>query len=89
MRLKDYEQFKTPLPCAGGDLSDINKMVRTDDGVLYIPFVLEDEINANTGAVVRRDWLDKLNLASPDRRRLVSALSGFKKPAERARPSYL
>jgi putative aldouronate transport system substrate-binding protein len=64
--LNDYEEHYPAFMQRMEELPEIKKMVRTDDGVLYnFPFVLEDAINANTGAVIRKDWLDQLNMDIP------------------------
>jgi len=47
---------------------DVKKMATTDDGTLYMfPFIREDKINCTFyGPIIRKDWLDKLNLNVPE-----------------------
>jgi putative aldouronate transport system substrate-binding protein len=49
------------------DNPDIAKMMKTDDGDLYVfPFVRgDDSLTVFRGPMLRKDWLDKLNLTMP------------------------
>jgi len=64
--LNDYtEYFPSLMSCLEKD-PELNKMIRTDEGTLYcFPFIGEKEMNGNTGAIIRQDWLDELNLDVP------------------------
>lgn len=46
---------------------DIEKTIKTDNGSIYgFPFIRGDEkLTVNYGAIMRKDWLDKLNLEPP------------------------
>ena len=47
---------------------DVNRRVQTDDGNYYVfPFIRGDEkLYTSAGLVIRRDWLEKLNLPIPE-----------------------
>lgn len=46
---------------------DIDKMSKTDDGSYYMfPWMMqEDETKVSYGTIIRKDWLDELNLSMP------------------------
>ncbi|MDP4181019.1 MAG: extracellular solute-binding protein [Bacillota bacterium] len=50
------------------DRPDMDKMVKTDDGHYYVfPFLRpDDELLTTFGPVVRKDWLDELNIGIPE-----------------------
>lgn len=60
-------QYAPNLKKALDENSDWNKMARTDDGILYsFPLIRGDEyLLTSAGPVMRKDWLDKLNLPEP------------------------
>ena len=66
--LNDYEAYYPNLLHVLETMNDgrFNKDVRTDDGILYVFPALYDEAAVhNTGAVIRKDWLDDLGLEVP------------------------
>ena len=47
---------------------EIDKMIKTDDGTYYcFPFIRgDDRLLTNCGPMIRKDWLDELNLSVPE-----------------------
>lgn len=65
--LNEYQQYFPNLMKYLDENPDVKRMVTTDDGTLYcFPFIRDDGLQVETGAVVRQDWLDELGLSVPE-----------------------
>ena len=65
--LNDYTEYMPNFMKYLEENPDVEKMVKTDDGVLYcFPFVRDEGKMVETGALIRQDLLDKLNLEVPE-----------------------
>lgn len=64
--LDDYADWLPNLNQYLADNPDINRMIRTDAGELYsAPWLRQEGTDVETGLVVRKDWLDQVNLDVP------------------------
>ena len=66
--LNDYEQYYPNLLNVLKTMDDgkYDKDVRTDDGILYVfPTLYDNAALHNTGAAIRKDWLDDLGMEVP------------------------
>lgn len=69
LKLNDIIDEKSPnLKKFLSENSDVEKQLKTDDGELYVyPLVRSDEmLLTTTGPVIRKDWLEDLNLEVPE-----------------------
>jgi putative aldouronate transport system substrate-binding protein len=68
IKLNPYMQYAPNLKKYFDTHPDIKKMATTDDGTIYMfPFIREDKINCTFyGPMIRKDWLEKLNLTVPE-----------------------
>ncbi|CAM3900613.1 extracellular solute-binding protein [Lederbergia lenta] len=69
VRLNDYiDQHAPNLKKILEENPEWKKMISTDDGSIYsFPFLRQDEVNLTFfGPVLRKDWLDKLGLETPE-----------------------
>ncbi|PNV61993.1 ABC transporter substrate-binding protein [Clostridium sp. chh4-2] len=62
-----FEQYCPNITKYLAENPDIDKMIKTDDGHYYVfPFIRGDSKLCNTiGPMLRKDWLDELNLEVP------------------------
>ncbi len=62
-----FEQYCPNLMAYLKENPEVDKMIKTDSGNYYIfPFIRGDEVLCNTiGLMLRKDWLDELNLEVP------------------------
>lgn len=64
--LDNYAQWLPNLNQYLADNPDIDRMIRTDNGELYsAPWLRQEGTDVETGLVVRKDWLDQVNLEVP------------------------
>ncbi|CAH1208337.1 Lipoprotein LipO [Paenibacillus auburnensis] len=70
IRLNEYIDLYAPnLKKLIESDDDIRKQISLDDGTIYMfPYLRTDalKLNATSGLIIRKDWLDKLNLEVPE-----------------------
>lgn len=75
------EKYGSNLTAFLQERPDVDKMVKTDEGNYYVfPFIRgDDELLVSSGPIIRKDWLDDLNLDVPETmEEWYTALKGFK-----------
>lgn len=64
--LNEYEQYMPNYMKYLEENPDVERMVKTDDGTLYcFPYVRDEGKIVETGAIIRQDLLDQMNLEVP------------------------
>lgn len=68
LKLNDLiDQYAPNLKKTLQENPDIDKMIKTDDGTYYaFPFIRSEIGRVYGGPIIRKDWLDELNLGIPE-----------------------
>lgn len=80
LNLMDYQQYMPNLMAYLDANPDVKKLVLTDSGALYCaPYVKDEDMETQTGLVVRQDWLAKIGKDVPETpEEMYDVLSAFK-----------
>ncbi|NQX45107.1 extracellular solute-binding protein [Paenibacillus tritici] len=92
LKLNDLiDQYAPNLKRTLQENPDIDKMIKTDDGTYYaFPFIRSEIGRVYGGPIIRRDWLDELNLSLPETiEEWHTVLTAFKEKKQAASPLTL